>query len=329
MLRILLLLMIFFLGHGLSVAAPSLHQGGIKKVTQKAGYHYWYYRNAKVYFDKKNRVYFYRYKNRWRRVKRLPSWIKLDAYRVPISMRTNRPYSQHTRHVRRYPPKRVVFNNKQPRKRLRYPNQQKVAPQAIASKPAQKPQNNGEATMWYSPAKKVFYNQQTKEYAYLNRSWHWQRSKKLPSNIKVDRYPKIPLSSGASMPRINERFNTRKVNMIVQQNRVDKPAGNKNAQNKYVRSQPARVNRKPYKRPRYPAGPNPGVKSYTYHFYPNSQVYHDPNRGIYFYLRGKRWVANTSLPKTYKLKGDYAKLNSPQMVPYKMNAQHLKQYPPR
>ena len=66
-----------------------------------------------------------------------------------------------------------------------------------------------------------------------------------------------------------------------------------------------------------------------YQYFPSVRVYHDAERGLYFFPRGQDWRIAVSLPSelrvrlghcvTFEIEGD---------KPYVFNARHKKQYPP-
>ena len=68
---------------------------------------------------------------------------------------------------------------------------------------------------------------------------------------------------------------------------------------------------------------------HQYRYYPDGKVYHDTQRGIYFYLKGDSWEAGVSLPGELKVGlGDYVSLELDTETPYIHNDEHVKKYPP-
>lgn len=66
-----------------------------------------------------------------------------------------------------------------------------------------------------------------------------------------------------------------------------------------------------------------------YHYFPSVCVYHDADRGLYFFPRGHEWRIAVSLPG--ELRGrlkDYVTFEMDNDKPYIFNDQHKKQYPP-
>lgn len=69
---------------------------------------------------------------------------------------------------------------------------------------------------------------------------------------------------------------------------------------------------------------------HKYRYYPDSKVYHDTERGLYFYLKGDKWEVGASLPIPLRdgLGGSVnLELNTDK--PYIHNADHMKQHPPK
>jgi len=78
-----------------------------------------------------------------------------------------------------------------------------------------------------------------------------------------------------------------------------------------------------------PHAPALGYRTkHQYQYYPNSNVYHDASRGLYFYLKGDGWAVGASLPTDLLPNlGASVSLNMDTDKPYEYNAEHLKQYP--
>jgi len=79
-----------------------------------------------------------------------------------------------------------------------------------------------------------------------------------------------------------------------------------------------------------PHAPAHGYRAkYQYRYYPDCSVYHDTNRGLYFYLKGDNWEIGASLPGNLRMKlGDSVSLELDTDKPYIYHAEHVKQYPP-
>ena len=79
-----------------------------------------------------------------------------------------------------------------------------------------------------------------------------------------------------------------------------------------------------------PHAPAHGYRAkHQYRYYPDGKVYHDTQRGIYFYLKGDSWEAGVSLPGELKVGlGDYVNLELDTETPYVYNDEHAKKYPP-
>ena len=66
-----------------------------------------------------------------------------------------------------------------------------------------------------------------------------------------------------------------------------------------------------------------------YRYYPSSRVYHDAERGIYFYLKGDNWEVGASLPGSLRVGlGDSVSLELDTDKPYLYHDDHVKKYPP-
>ncbi len=66
---------------------------------------------------------------------------------------------------------------------------------------------------------------------------------------------------------------------------------------------------------------------HEYYYYPNSYVYFDLSRNVYFYLSGSRWLVSASLPKHYKLDQHRVSLKMTSDKPYSHYTSHKKKYP--
>ena len=68
---------------------------------------------------------------------------------------------------------------------------------------------------------------------------------------------------------------------------------------------------------------------HKYEYYPDSQVYFESSRGLYFYLSGSNWKMTASLPTDLKLKlGNHVTIEMEGDKPYVKNAEHKTKYPP-
>lgn len=71
-------------------------------------------------------------------------------------------------------------------------------------------------------------------------------------------------------------------------------------------------------------------KKRTYYYYPDSRIYFDVGRRLYFYLSGDEWQVSASLPGDVHLRaGDYVRLQIDSDRPYLYSDIHKKKYPPR
>ena len=67
-----------------------------------------------------------------------------------------------------------------------------------------------------------------------------------------------------------------------------------------------------------------------YRYYPDQKVYHDSERGLYFYLKGDNWEVGASLPSPLKSAlSTSVTIELDTDKPYVHNAEHVKMYPPK
>ena len=67
-----------------------------------------------------------------------------------------------------------------------------------------------------------------------------------------------------------------------------------------------------------------------YRYYPTKKVYHDTERGLYFYLKGDKWEVGASLPIPLRENlGGSVSLELETDKPYLHHAEHVKKYPPK
>jgi len=83
------------------------------------------------------------------------------------------------------------------------------------------------------------------------------------------------------------------------------------------------------------AGPPPHAPAHgyrakhTYYYYPQSHVYFDINRGVYFYIDNDEWRMATVLPLSLSIKlGDHVTIAMDSDKPYLSLQEHQKKYPP-
>lgn len=68
---------------------------------------------------------------------------------------------------------------------------------------------------------------------------------------------------------------------------------------------------------------------HKYHYYPDCSVYHDTDRGLYFYIKGDNWEVGATLPHNLQVGlGEYVSLELDTDRPYTYHDDHAKQYPP-
>jgi hypothetical protein len=69
---------------------------------------------------------------------------------------------------------------------------------------------------------------------------------------------------------------------------------------------------------------------HKYRYYPSQKVYHDSDRGLYFYLKGDNWEIGASLPSHMSADlGESVTIELDTDKPYVHNADHIKKYPPK
>jgi hypothetical protein len=68
---------------------------------------------------------------------------------------------------------------------------------------------------------------------------------------------------------------------------------------------------------------------HRYHYYPESYVYFDIGRKVYFYYSGNRWQASVSLPVGFHIDvNTYVVLEMDVDEPYRFHSDVVKRYPP-
>ena len=68
---------------------------------------------------------------------------------------------------------------------------------------------------------------------------------------------------------------------------------------------------------------------HKYRYYPDCSVYHDTERGLYFYIKSGNWEVGASLPTNLQMGlGESVSLELDTDRPYTNHADHVKQYPP-
>ena len=69
---------------------------------------------------------------------------------------------------------------------------------------------------------------------------------------------------------------------------------------------------------------------HQYRYYPSQKVYHDSDRGLYFYLKGHNWEIGASLPSHMRADlGESVTIELDTDKPYVHNSDHVKKYPPK
>ena len=69
---------------------------------------------------------------------------------------------------------------------------------------------------------------------------------------------------------------------------------------------------------------------HQYRYYPTQKVYHDTDKGLYFYLKGDNWEVGASLPTHLKASlGESVTIELDTDKPYVHNSDHIRMYPPK
>lgn len=79
-----------------------------------------------------------------------------------------------------------------------------------------------------------------------------------------------------------------------------------------------------------PHAPAHGYRAkHQYVYYPAYNVYREPARGVFFYMKGDGWAVGASLPSGLTVAGLGASVSLAldTDTPYEYNAEHVKQYP--
>ncbi len=68
---------------------------------------------------------------------------------------------------------------------------------------------------------------------------------------------------------------------------------------------------------------------HTYHYYPNTEVYFDISRELFFYIEGDGWMVSASLPRHLHARlGDYVVIEMDSATPHTHSKKHKEKYPP-
>jgi hypothetical protein len=68
---------------------------------------------------------------------------------------------------------------------------------------------------------------------------------------------------------------------------------------------------------------------HQYRYYPIQKVYHDTDRGLYFYQKGDNWEVDESLPSRLKTSlGEFVTITLDSDKPYAHNSDHIEKYQP-
>jgi len=104
---------------------------------------------------------------------------------------------------------------------------------------------------------------------------------------------------------------------------------------KYEKEDNSRYSKAEHKHKHKKGGPPAHAKAHgyrakhKYRYYPDCSVYHDAERGLYFYIKGGSWEVGASLPHNLKMGlGESVGLELNTDRPYTYHAEHVKQYPP-
>jgi hypothetical protein len=80
-----------------------------------------------------------------------------------------------------------------------------------------------------------------------------------------------------------------------------------------------------------PHAPVHGYRAkHKYRYYPSRNVYHDTEKGLYFYLKGDHWEIGASLPVPLRSGlGNSVIIEMDTDKPYLHNEEHVQEYPPK
>jgi hypothetical protein len=68
---------------------------------------------------------------------------------------------------------------------------------------------------------------------------------------------------------------------------------------------------------------------YAYHYYPDSRIYFDVDRNVYFYLEGDNWRMSVSLPEHIQVHlTNHVTIEMDSDKPYTQFEDHYRKYPP-
>jgi hypothetical protein len=102
-----------------------------------------------------------------------------------------------------------------------------------------------------------------------------------------------------------------------------------------VYQEPAYRSEPPPPPPAPESGPPPWAPAHgyrakhQYRYYPESHVYYDTGRSVYFYYEGGRWGASVSLPSSIRIDvNEYVSLAMDTDEPYRYDSAVVKKYPP-
>jgi hypothetical protein len=78
-----------------------------------------------------------------------------------------------------------------------------------------------------------------------------------------------------------------------------------------------------------PAHGRRAQQRYRYHYYPDTAVYFDTGRGVYFYLADGGWQVSVNLPHRLRVRlGEHVSIEMDSDKPYSKHANHREKYPP-
>ena len=104
---------------------------------------------------------------------------------------------------------------------------------------------------------------------------------------------------------------------------------------KYERKDDSGYSKAEHKHKQKEGGPPAHAKAHgyrakhKYRYYPDCSVYHDAERGLYFYIKSGNWEIGASLPYNLQMGlGESVSLELDTDRPFTYHADHVKQYPP-
>jgi hypothetical protein len=235
---------------------------------QQTRYKYQYYPRDQVYYEPGRELFFYEYQGRWIKSPTLPRELRgqLGEF-VIVEMYADDPTVFHADVLRRY-----AYHEPPAARPLEEPREAppvQRAPERLA--PAAAPRPELEYRYYYYPVQEVYYDPSRELYFYFDH--HWVKAESLPRHIEERLGDYVLVEMPTATP---DAFHAQV--------------------RKAIRDVPPPLATEP------PLGPPPwrprGTDPiYHYEYYPDSFVYYDLDRRVYFYRPGDEWVEAVEPPR--------------------------------